>query len=55
MLKKIIMLTLVLFTLIGCSAPQEEVVEEEEVVVPEVPVIRNQFDGYPLEEGETQT
>ena len=49
------MLTLVLFTLIGCSAPQEEVVEEEEVVVPEVPVIRNQFDGYPLEEGETQT
>lgn len=55
MLKKIIMLTLVLFTLIGCSAPQEEVVEEEVVVVPEVPVIRNQFDGYPLEEGETQT
>lgn len=55
MFKKIIMLTLILFTLIGCSAPQEEVVEEEVVVEPEVPVIRNQFDGSPLEEGETQT
>lgn len=55
MFKKIIMLIIILFTLIGCSAPVEEVVEEEEVVVPEVPVVRNQFDGSPLEEGETQT
>lgn len=47
---------LVLFMLVGCSAPVEEVVEpEEEVVEPEVEVIRNQFDGSPLEEGESQT
>ena len=56
MAKRIMIIMLVLFTLLGCQAPvEEEVVEEEEVVVPEVPVIRNQFDGSPLEEGETQT
>lgn len=54
MFKKIMMMLLVLFTLIGCSAPVEEVIEEE-VIEPEVEVIRNQFDGSPLEEGETQT
>ena len=55
MAKRIMIIMLVLFTLIGCQAPVEEEVVEEEVVVPEVPVIRNQFDGSPLEEGETQT
>ncbi len=54
MFKKIIMLTLILFALVGCSTPKEEVVDEEEVVEPDVPVIRNQFDGSPLEDGETQ-
>ena len=54
MAKRIIIILLVLFTLFGCSAPVEVVEEEEEVVVPEVEVIRNQFDGSPLEEGETQ-
>ena len=55
MAKRIMIIMLGLFTLIGCQAPVEEEVVEEEVVVPEVPVIRNQFDGSPLEEGETQT
>ena len=54
MFKKIIMVLMVLLLLIGCSAPVEEVVEEEVIVEPEVEVIRNQFDGSPLEEGETQ-
>ena len=55
MFKKIIMIMMVLLLLIGCSAPVEEVEEEEEVIVePEVEVIRNQFDGSPLEEGEVQ-
>ena len=55
MFKKIIMILMVLLLLIGCSAPVEEVEEEEEVIVePEVEVIRNQFDGSPLEEGEDQ-
>jgi len=55
MFKKIIMIILLSFTLIACSAPEEEVVEEPEVVEPEVVVVRNQFDGSPLEDGETQT
>lgn len=56
MFKKIMMISMVLLLLIGCSAPVEEVVEEEEVIVeePEVEIIRNQFDGFPLEDGETQ-
>lgn len=56
MSKKIIMMLMVLLLLIGCSAPAEEVVEEEEEVIvePEVEIIRNQFDGSPLLEGETQ-
>lgn len=53
MFKKIMMIILVLFTLIGCSTPEEEVVEPV-VVEPEVEVIRNQYDGSPLENGETQ-
>lgn len=52
MAKKIMIIMISLFTLFGCSAP---VVEEPEVIVPEVEVIRNQFDGSPLEDGETQT
>ncbi|HET6785359.1 MAG TPA: DUF3048 domain-containing protein [Erysipelotrichaceae bacterium] len=52
MAKKIMIIMLVLFTLFGCNAPVEE---EPEVIVPEVEVIRNQFDGSPLEDGETQT
>ena len=54
MFKKIIMILMVLLLLIGCSSPVEEVEEEEVIVEPEVEVIRNQFDGSPLEEGEDQ-
>lgn len=55
MFKKTLMFIMIIFLFVGCKAPVEEVVEEEVVVVPEVEVIRNQFDGSPLEEGETQT
>lgn len=47
------MLTLILFTLVGCNTPKEEVIEEV-IEEPTVPVIRNQFDGSPLKEGEVQ-
>lgn len=54
MFKKIFLSSIVLLTLVACSQPVEEpvVVEEPE---PVIEVIRNQFDGSPLEEGETQT
>lgn len=55
MFKKTMLFIIILFILVGCSEPVEEVVEEEVIVEPEVEVIRNQFDGSPLLEGEKQT
>ena len=54
MFKKISIL-LALISLIGCSAPEEVVVEEPIIEEPIIEVIRNQFDGSALEEDETQT
>lgn len=54
MFKKISIL-LALISLIGCSAPEEVVVEEPIIEEPIIEVIRNQFDGSALEEAETQT
>lgn len=48
------MIIMVLLLLMGCNASAEEVVEEEVIDEPEVEVIRNQFDGSPLKEGEAQ-